>query len=56
MITVRDNNDVVGLLIGLPEEVGRLHIYSIGVLTTYRGRGIGATLLAKCINDMLKTT
>lgn len=54
IITARDNNKVVGLLIGLPEETGKLHIYSMGVLVTYRGRGVGTTLLAKCINDMLK--
>lgn len=41
IITARDNNKVVGLLIGLPEKEGKLHIYSMGVLTTYRGRGIG---------------
>lgn len=54
IITAQDNNKVVGLLIGLPEKDEKLHIYSMGVLTTYRSKGVGATLLTKCINDMLK--
>ncbi len=55
IITACDkNNKVVGLLIGLPEENRKLHIYSMGVLTTYRNMGVGHTLLAKCINDMLQ--
>lgn len=53
IITVHDNNKVVGLLIGLPEEKVKLHIYSMGVLTTYRSKGVGAALLTKCISDML---
>lgn len=53
IITALDNNKVIGLLIGLPE--GKVfHIYSMGVLPQYRGMGVGSTLLAKCINDMLK--
>lgn len=53
IIIALDNNKVIGLLIGLPEEE-KLHIYSMGVLPQYRGMSIGSTLLAKCINDMLK--
>ncbi|MTI68088.1 MAG: GNAT family N-acetyltransferase [Firmicutes bacterium] len=26
----------------------------MGVLSDYRGKGVGSTLLRKCINDMLK--
>lgn len=54
IITALDNNKVVGLLIGLPEKEGELHIYSLGVLQAYRNMGVGAALLVKCINDMLK--
>jgi ribosomal protein S18 acetylase RimI-like enzyme len=54
IITAYDNNEVVGLLIGLPEQNQRLHIYSMGVITTYRNKGVGHALLAKCINDMLQ--
>lgn len=54
IITVKDNDKVVGLLIGLQEEEEKLHIYSMGVLPQYRNTGVGSTLLVKCINDMLK--
>lgn len=54
IITAQEDNKVVGLLIGLPEEEQKLHIFSMGVLTEYRGKGVGSTLLRKCINDMLK--
>jgi ribosomal protein S18 acetylase RimI-like enzyme len=54
IIAAQDNSKVVGLLIGIPEEKEKLHIYSMGVLTAYRGRGVGSALLARCINDMLK--
>lgn len=52
IITAHDSNRVIGLLIGLPEENQTLHIYSIGVLKTYRSMGVGSALLAKCINEM----
>lgn len=55
IITACDkNNKVVGLLIGLPEENQKLHIFSMGVLATHRNMGVGRILLAKCINDMLQ--
>lgn len=54
IITAHDQNQVVGLLIGLPKEDQKLHIFSMGVLTEYRGKGVGSALLNKCINDMLK--
>lgn len=54
IITALDNNKIIGLLIGLPEGEGKLHIYSLGVLKGYRNMGVGTALLAKCINDMLK--
>jgi ribosomal protein S18 acetylase RimI-like enzyme len=47
-----DNNDAIGILIGLPEEEQRLHIYSLHVSPEYRGKGVGSTLLSRCINDM----
>jgi ribosomal protein S18 acetylase RimI-like enzyme len=48
-----DNNDAIGILIGLPEKEGqRLHIYSLHVSPEYRGKGVGSTLLSRCINDM----
>ena len=52
IVTAYDRNEVIGLLIGLPEANQRLHIYSMGVLKPYRHRGVGSAMLAKCINDM----
>lgn len=46
-----DKNDAIGILIGLPEEQ-LLHIYSLHVSPEYRSRGVGSTLLSRCINDM----
>ena len=54
IIVAYDNTEVIGLLIGLLEENQKLHIYSMGVLKSYRNIGVGSTLLAKCINDMLQ--
>lgn len=53
IITAHDDEKVIGLLIGLPEGNKNLHIYSMGVLRSYRNMGVGYTLLAKCINDMI---
>jgi ribosomal protein S18 acetylase RimI-like enzyme len=47
-----DNNDAIGILIGLPEAEHRLHIYSLHVSPEYRSKGVGSTLLSRCINDM----
>lgn len=52
IITALDNNDVIGILIGLPEKEQRLHIYSLHVSPEYRNKGVGTMLLSKCINDM----
>lgn len=54
IITAQDNDKVIGLLIGLPAEEKMLHIYTVGVLPEYRNKGVGSTLIRRCINDMLK--
>lgn len=54
IITAHDNGKVIGLLIGLPEENNKLHIYSMGVIKTYRNMQVGHVLLSRCINDMLQ--
>lgn len=54
IITAKDNDKVIGLLIGLPEEEQKLHIYSMGVVTEYRNRGVASALLAHCINNMFR--
>lgn len=53
IITACDKDKVVGLLIGLPEENQKLHIYLMGVLSAYRKLGVGHALLGKCFHDML---
>ena len=52
IITAHDNNEVIGILIGLQEEELGLHIYSLHVSPEYRNKGVGSTLVSKCINDM----
>ncbi|GAA0122023.1 MAG: GNAT family N-acetyltransferase [Clostridium argentinense] len=52
IITAYDNDEVIGILIGFPEEGERIHIYSLHVSPEYRNRGVGSALLSRCINDM----
>lgn len=52
IITAHDNNDAIGILIGMPEKEQQLHIYSLHVSPEYRYKGVGSTLLSRCINDM----
>jgi len=52
IITAHDNNDVIGILLGLPEQEQQLHIYSLHVSPEYRNKGVGSALLSKCINAM----
>lgn len=46
------NDEVIGILIGFPNEEHNLHIYSLHVSPDFRKRGVGSALLSKCINDM----
>lgn len=52
IISAYDREKLIGLLIGLPEEEGDLHIYTLGILPEYRKMGVGTALLTRCINDM----
>lgn len=51
IITAQDQNDTIGILIGIPKEEKLLHIYSLHVSPNYRNKGVGSALLSKCIND-----
>lgn len=53
-ITVAQNcrKEVIGILIGLPQERKILHIFSLHVDSEYRKQGVASTLLSRCINDM----
>ena len=53
IITAYDKEEVVGILIGMPKNEHRLHIYSVHVSPEYRGKGVGSALLTRCINDMV---
>lgn len=52
IITASDSDEIIGILIGMPEENQRMHIYALHVCPQYRNKGVGSTLLSKCINDM----
>lgn len=52
IIAVYDNDEVIGILIGFPQEGERMHIYSVHVSPKYRNRGAASALLSTCINDM----
>ncbi|ARC86367.1 acetyltransferase domain protein [Clostridium argentinense CDC 2741] len=52
IIAAYDSDDVIGILIGFPEEGERMHIYSVHVSPKYRNRGAAPELLSTCINDM----
>ncbi len=52
IITAHDNNETIGILIGLPQKEQLLHIYSLHISPEYRYKGVGSTLLSQCINDM----
>lgn len=54
IITALSSDEVMGILIGLPEEDELLHIFSLHVAPNYRSKGVGSALLSKCINDMCK--
>ncbi|MCM1992191.1 GNAT family N-acetyltransferase [Oceanirhabdus seepicola] len=54
IITAYDKEEVVGILIGIPINERRLHIYSLHASAEYRGKGVGSDLLTRCINDMYK--
>lgn len=55
IITARDNEKVIGILIALPElNKNTFHIYTLGVSEGYRGKGVGQALLCRGLNDLCK--
>ena len=54
IICARDNEKVIGLLLALPKGVGTLHIYTLGVIPSYRHKGVGTALIGYCLKDHVK--
>ncbi len=52
IISAYDDKKVIGLLIGLPKNETTLHILTVGVVKSYRKKGIGTALLSRCVEDM----
>ncbi len=52
IITAEHNDEVIGILIALPEKESGIHIYSLHVAPEYRNKGAASALLTSCINDM----
>lgn len=52
IIAAYDSDEIIGILIGLPQEGERMHIYSVHISPKYRNRGAASALLSTCINDM----
>ncbi|WP_027632053.1 GNAT family N-acetyltransferase [Clostridium hydrogeniformans] len=52
IINAYDGKEIIGILVGLPQESEFLHIYGLHVAPEYRNKGVASTLLSKCINDM----
>ncbi|WP_138204352.1 GNAT family N-acetyltransferase [Haloimpatiens lingqiaonensis] len=52
IIIAHDQNEAIGILIGIVKDEWLLHIYSLHVSPNYRSKGVGSALLSKCINDM----
>lgn len=52
ILAAYDHEQVVGLLVALPERNGHFHIYSLGVLPDYRKQGVGKAMLYYSINDL----
>lgn len=52
IITANAGDNAVGILIGMPDEDNKLHIYSVHVMPEYRKRGVASAMLTKCVNDM----
>lgn len=55
IITAKDNEKVIGILIGLPDlnEKENFHILTLAVLPSCRGKGFGKVLLGHCIDDLV---
>ena len=56
IICAYDDKKVIGLLIGIPKNEDIFHIYTIGVLPTYRKKGVATALISRCVNDMICST
>lgn len=51
IICARDNENVIGLLLALPRRFNLLHIYTLGVIPSYRHQGVATALIAYCLKD-----
>jgi len=44
-LVAKEQHLTVGVLIALPDREERMHVYTVGVLPTHRGKGVGTSLL-----------
>jgi ribosomal protein S18 acetylase RimI-like enzyme len=52
ILSVKDNVEIIGLLIALPDREEQMHIYTLAVLPSHRNKGAAGCLLADFFNRL----